>query len=172
MAKPKKRRKWKRPSVDRSERTAATPETLEKLRPCSLKAMSERWALNPRDECGLDPDQLEAASAIWEAHRALSGKLEAKGSHYEERTDPAHNPGTDGWAHRVSIYLDWSREIMRRYWLMPGTVIGWIEDRDPSSWMVNDVQRRLLVRACQLWLELADYVRRARKVDKLAEMAL
>jgi len=162
MAKAKKRRKWKRPSVDRAERTAATPETLAKLRVCSLLAMVHAGQM--------EPDEYEAALEVWEAHRQLSGQLEAKGSNYSERTDPSRDMGGNG--HVVSVYLDWSREIMRRYWLMPGTVIGWIEDRDPGAWMVNDVQRRLLVKACRTWIDVADDARRDRRFDKAEELAL
>lgn len=172
MAKAKKRRAKKRQNVNRAERVEATPETLAKLRPCPLKAMLHVGATDPHSPTGLQPEQYEAALQIWDAYDALVKGLKA-GAVDVDKIANAHGGLSDGKARLVAIYLDWSRELMRRFWLQASTVVGWVDDSDPAQRMVNDTQRRLLGKACDLWLDVKDTHARARSAErnKLLDMA-
>ncbi len=158
MAKAKKRKAKKRGSVNRAERVQATPETLAKLRPCPLKAMLEAGTM--------EPQHYEAALEIWDAHDALVRHIKAKGSDFNERSDKAHLNASTRMDQLVTVYLDWSREIMRRYILQASAVVGWIDDHDPSCRLVNNVQRGILVKACDTWIDVMGDMRKAARVDR------
>lgn len=167
MAKAKKRRAKKRQGVKREERCAATPETLARL--------AERAKANGGHACPLlamvykgdmTPQQHEAALEIWDAYDALTRRLKAKGSEYNERGDKVHTNSSDRMDFLISTYLEWSRTLMRRYILQASVVVGWIDDSDPDSRLVNDTQRRLLVKACDTWIDVIGEARKARQVER------
>lgn len=156
MAKPKKRRAKKRPNVSRAERIAATPETAAKLRPCPLKAMLYAHRLTP--------GEYEAALQIWEANDALVRQLKATASGFAERADKTIAGDRETGRDRlVAIYLDWSVEIVHRYHVTAEIVVGWIEDHEPAKRMTNDVQRGMLARVCDWWIEVAERASKARR---------
>lgn len=152
MAKAKKRRA-KRVGVRRAERVEATPETLAKLRPCPLKAMLHQGAIDPHHPAGMQPDQYEAALQIWDAHDALVKGLKA-GTTDVDRIANAHGGTSDGKARLIALYLQWAGELPRRFFLTSSIVLGWINDDAPHERMTNDRQRRMLTKACGLWIDL------------------
>lgn len=153
MAKAKKRRAKTRNSVNRAERVEATPETLAKLRPCPLKAMLHQGAIDPHHPAGMQPEQYEAALQIWDAHDALVKGLKA-GAVDLDKIANAHGGTSDGKARLISIYLKWAGELPRRFYLTSSIVLGWINDDAPHERLTNDMQRRVLARACDLWNDL------------------
>ena len=168
MAKAKKRKAKKRANLNRAERVAATPETLAKLRPCPLKAMLHQGNEDPDNAAGMQPQQYEAALEIWDAHDALVRHIKAKGSDFNERCDKAHLNASTRMDFLVSVYLDWSRTLMRRYILQASVVVGWIDDSEPAARMANDTQRRMLVKACDTWIDVIGEARKAERTQRLA----
>lgn len=167
MAKAKKRKAKKRANVNRAERVAATPETMAHLaerakanggHACPLLAMVYRGDMTPQ--------QHEAALEIWDAYDALTRRLKARGSDYNERGDKAHTNSSDRMEFLISTYLKWSETLMRRYILQASVVVGWIDDSEADARMVNDVQRRMLVKACDTWIDVIGDARRARQADR------
>lgn len=167
MAKTKRRRARKRGSVNRAERVQATPETIAKLRPCPLKAMLHQGAIDPHHPGGMQPDQYEAALQIWDAHDALVKGLKA-GTVDVNKIANAHGGLSDGKARLIAVYLQWADELPRRFYLTSSIVMGWIDDSVPQARMVNDSQRRMLTRACDLWIALKQKCDRAARVERLA----
>jgi hypothetical protein len=165
MAKAKKRRDKKRKAVSRTERVAATPETLAKLRPCPLKAMLHLGATMPEHPAGMQPDQYEAALQIWDAHDALVKGLKA-GAVDVDKIANAHGGLSEGKARLVAIYLQWAGELPKRYYLTSGIVLGWINDDAPHERMTNDAQRRMLTRACDHWINVKQTHDRAARVER------
>lgn len=164
MAKAKKRRAKKRQAVNRAERIEATPETLAKLRACPLKAMLHRGALDPRDPAGMQPDQYEAALAIWDAQDSLTRQQKA-GTMDLAKVVGAHGEIGDRKDHLIAVYLEWSVEVMRRYMLQSSVVVGWIDDSDPAARLANDAQRRMLRLACDLWIKMRDDHEKRRRAE-------
>lgn len=154
MAKAKKRRAKKRPNVNKAERVAATPETLAKLRACPLKDMVHRG--------DMQPDQYEAALAIWDAHDSLVKKSKA-GTLDLEKVRGAHGEIGDRKDQLIAVYFDWGGKLTQRFYLTADIVVGWIDDHEPSARMTNDVQRRMLVRACDLWIKVLGDFDKARR---------
>lgn len=161
----KKRWSKKRPNVSRTERVEATPETLAKLRPCPLKAMLHRGALDPHDPAGMQPDQYEAALQIWDAHDVLSKGLKA-GTVDVDKIANAHGGLSDGEARLVQVYLKWAGELAGRFYLTSGIVLGWINDDSPSERMTNDNQRRMLCRACDHWVKVKGDLAKADRAER------
>lgn len=153
MSKAKKRRASKRGNVNRAERVQATPETLAKLRPCPLKVMLHQGAIDPQHPGGMQPDQYEAALQIWDAHDALVKGLKA-GTVDVNKIANAHGGTSDGKARLIAIYLRWAAELPNRFYLTSSIVLGWIDDSIPDARMTNDRQRRMLARACDLWIQV------------------
>lgn len=154
--KDKRAAKKRRQSVSRADRVQATPETLAKLRPCPLKAMVHDGTMTPAE--------YEAALEIWDANDLLVKELKASASSTERR-DRAHvQPGGRG-ERLLSIYREWSKTLPQRFYLMADTVVGWIEDHDPAQRMTNDMQRRMLVKACETWIDVARDHDRARRAE-------
>lgn len=166
MAKARRRRAKQRSSVNRTERVQATPETLAKLRPCPLKAMLHRRAVDPHDPAGLQPEQYEAALQIWDAHDALVKGLKA-GTVDLNKVANAHGGTSDGKARLIAIYLQWADELPRRFYLTSSRVVGWIDDSTPHARMSNDSQRRVLTRACDFWIELMGNARKSRSQERV-----
>lgn len=162
MAKAKKRRSRQRAAVNRAERVQATPETLAKLRPCPLKAMLHQGAIDPHHPGGMQPDQYEAALQIWDAQDALVKGLKA-GTVDVNKIAHAHGGTSEGKARLIAIYLQWAGELPRRFYLTSSIVMGWINDDVPSERLVNDSQRRMLARACDLWNDLKSQHDRERR---------
>lgn len=145
-----------RPKVYRDDRVGPTPETLEKLRPCPLRAMVEAGTMTP--------EEYEVALEIWDANDLLVRELKATASSTERR-DRAHvQPGGRG-ERLLSIYREWSVALPQRFYLMADTVVAWIDDSDERTRMTNDMQRRMLVRACDCWLDVAREHDKARRAE-------
>lgn len=157
----------RRPNVSRVERVAATPETLAKLRPCPLKAMLHRGATDPHDPAGMQPDQYEAALQIWDANDALVKGLKA-GAVDVDKIANAHGGLSEGKARMVQVYLQWASELAGRFYLTSSIVLGWINDDAPNERMSNDVQRRMLTRACDHWIKVKQEHDKAARVDAAA----
>ena len=66
----------------------------------------------------------------------------------------AHGGTSDGKARLISTYLEWAGELPRRFYLTSSIVLGWINDDAPHERLSNDMQRRMLTRACDLWNNL------------------
>lgn len=172
MAKAKKRRAKKRQSVNKAERVAATPETVAHL--------AQRAKANGGHACPLltmvyngtmTPQQHEAALEIWDAYDALTRSLKASGSQYNERGDKAHTNSSDRMDFLITTYLEWSKVLMRRYILQASVVVAWVDDSDADCRMVNDVQRRMLLKACDTWCDVIGEARNARRVDRRVMVA-
>ena len=73
IAKAKKRKSKKRKAVNRSERVAATPETLAKLQRDEIQDML-------RLEDGIDEQEVEALLKIEEAWRVIQDEVSALGA--------------------------------------------------------------------------------------------
>ena len=157
--KSKRQAKARRQAVSRSERVEATPETLAKLRPCPLKAMLH--------EGTMEPDQYEAALTIWDAHDALVSRQKA-GTLDMQKVAHGHGEIGDRKDHLIAIYLAWGQELPRRFYLTSDIVVGWIDDHEESKRMTNDMQRRMLLKCCDLWIKVASDHERSRRDDRAA----
>jgi len=105
---------------------------------------ASRGATDPSNPAGLQPQQYEAALALWDAHDALVPHINAKGSDFNERSDKGYLNSSTRMDFLVSVYLEWSRVLMRRYILQPNVVVGRIDDSDPALRLTNDSQRDVL----------------------------
>lgn len=56
----------------------------------------------------------------------------------------------DGKARLIAIYLQWGRDLPRRFYLTSSIVLGLINDDAPHERMTKDNQHRMLARACDL----------------------
>lgn len=160
----KQRRAAKREAVLRAERVGPTPETMAKLRPCPLRDMLHRGA-DPNDPGGMQPDQYEAALEIWDAHDCLVKRSKA-GTLDMEKVARAHGDIGDRMDHAIAVYLRWGRELPHRFYLTSDIVMGWIDDHDPSKRLINDNQRRMLVRACDLWRKVQEDYEKERRGER------
>ena len=124
MANARTRRSRRRRAVNRGDRVKATPETLAKLRPWTLR---ELLIAGP-DDGGIDADQFEAANQIVEAFRELTRHLG-----YKPVTIDRITPGSTDMPPRAerlaTIYLLWGNAFQHRWHCRPHVVVEWIEDQ-------------------------------------------
>lgn len=161
----------KRASVRREERCAATPETLAKLRPWTMQELLRRGP----DDGGLSSEQFEAAVAIAEAFRFITGLVGFKPLDLGRIGVGGGGVGSAG-ERRIAIYRAWGNSVqgidpdahlepsareramriecarLAGLSVRPHIIVEWIEDERP----IDSHAVALIARACTRWRDIAD----------------
>lgn len=154
VPKAKKRRSKKRKAVDRSERVAATPETIAKLKPWPMQDLLRK---GPEDG-GLSSDQFEAALQIVEAFKIITHNLGFKPVDLGRVGHGASEMGPRA-CRMWNVYVEWGNAFQRRALVAPHVIVAMVEDDRPigagAVWLVA-MAANMWDRAC------SDYDKRQR----------
>jgi hypothetical protein len=157
MAKAKKRRAKKRRPVNTTERVAATPETLAKLKPWPMQDLLRRGPENG----GISNQQFEASLLIVEAFCVITRGLGFKPL---DLARIGHGSGelSSRQTRLWSIYVSWGNEFQRRFLLPPHVVVEWVEDSRP----IYPASVAMLAKAADLWDRMAGDHDKRRAVER------
>jgi hypothetical protein len=159
MGKAKKRWDNKRKSVDRSERVAATPETLAKLKPWPMQDLLRKGP----DDGGISSGQFEAALQIVEAFKVVTHALGFKPIDLAKVGHGASDLGSRG-CRLWNIYIEWGNAFQRRALLAPHVIVEMVEDGRPigagAVWLV--------AMAADMWDRACSNYDRAQKAERVA----
>jgi len=145
IAKAKKRRSKKRKAVNRSERVAATPETLAKLQRDEIQEMLLR-------NDGIDEQEVEALLKIEEAWRVIQDEVSALGGWAPERVGGGDHEMSNRAARLWTIWNVWATEFQRQTTIKGAQIALWVTERRS----LPEGSAAILKRAARLWDRFED----------------